>query len=289
MDKDDQKERLFKRLKNIENAQKNLIRENDNESIYYTPRSQFDSKDDKDEDKKKKKNIDTKPLNVFDYLKSSSQKAEDLMDEIKDADKDINIKNLLFIGNNREKFSFNIFRIPLNFLSAIYHGEISLKEAEISLKFLEKKIEELKYNYKPKNVEEKEKINGVLTQANDMLEHRNKIIKAFRDGTFSPEHLKKSDAAAYNYVLKDVKNFIQKIESMAEKINLSLFEDLFESSSPSDYAKSLINVKDPNENKEIVAEIKDRILDLKDRIKEMSKKEKRNKSVDETLKIIEDT
>ena len=55
MDKDDQKERLFKRLKNIENAQKNLIRDDDNESIYYTPRSQFDSKDDKDEDKKKKK------------------------------------------------------------------------------------------------------------------------------------------------------------------------------------------------------------------------------------------
>ena len=55
LDKDDQKEGLFKRLKNIESAQKNLIRENDNESIYYTPRSQFDSKDDKDEDKKKKK------------------------------------------------------------------------------------------------------------------------------------------------------------------------------------------------------------------------------------------
>ena len=49
------KEGLFKRLKNIENAQKNLIRDDDNESIYYTPRSQFDSKDDKDEDKKKKK------------------------------------------------------------------------------------------------------------------------------------------------------------------------------------------------------------------------------------------
>ena len=55
MDKDDQKEGLFKRLKNIENAQKNLIRDDDNESIYYTPRSQFDSKDDKDEEKKKKK------------------------------------------------------------------------------------------------------------------------------------------------------------------------------------------------------------------------------------------
>ena len=54
LDKDDQKEGLFKRLKNIENAQKNLIRDDDNESIYYTPRSQFDSKDDEDKDKKTK-------------------------------------------------------------------------------------------------------------------------------------------------------------------------------------------------------------------------------------------
>ena len=55
LDKDDQKEGLVKRLKNIENAQKNLIRGNDNESIYYTPRSQFDSKGDEDKDKKNSK------------------------------------------------------------------------------------------------------------------------------------------------------------------------------------------------------------------------------------------
>ena len=36
LDKDDKEEWLFKRLKNIENAQKNLIRDDDNESIYYT-------------------------------------------------------------------------------------------------------------------------------------------------------------------------------------------------------------------------------------------------------------
>ena len=45
LDKDDQKEGLFKRLKNIEKAQKNLIRDGDNESIYYTSRSEFDDKD----------------------------------------------------------------------------------------------------------------------------------------------------------------------------------------------------------------------------------------------------
>ena len=52
LDKDDQKEGLFKRLKNIENALKNLIRDDDNESIYYTPKSKFDSKDNEDRVKK---------------------------------------------------------------------------------------------------------------------------------------------------------------------------------------------------------------------------------------------
>ena len=52
---------------------------------------------------------------------------------------------------------------------------------------------------------------------------------------------------------------------MSAKFNLSLFEDFFESSSPADYAKMLIENSD--QNKEFVAEIKDRISALKDRIK----------------------
>ena len=66
---------------------------------------------------------------------------------------------------------------------------------------------------------------------------------------------KKPDNAGYNYVLKDVDNFTQEIESMSEKINLSLFEDFFESSSPADYTKKLINTSS-DENKEIEEEMK---------------------------------
>ena len=107
LDKDDKKEGLFKRLKNIENAQKNLIRDNDNESIYHTLRSRFDSKDDEDKNKKQQnKDIGSKPLNAFNYLKSLSQQAKDLMDEMKDADKHTDVGNLLFIGSNRKKFNF---------------------------------------------------------------------------------------------------------------------------------------------------------------------------------------
>ena len=71
---------------------------------------------------------------------------------------------------------------------------------------------------------------------------------------------------------------------MKEKFNLSLFEDFFQSSSPADYAKMLINTSNPDENKENTAEIKNRISNLKDWVKEISETEKKN--ADETLKII---
>ena len=91
------------------------------------------------------------------------------MNEIEEADNHIDDYKLLFISSNKEKFSFNIFRMPINFLSEIYNGEISLKEAEIFQRKIEKKLEELN-GYRPENTEEKGEITDVLVQANDMLE-----------------------------------------------------------------------------------------------------------------------
>ena len=139
--------------------------------------------------KQQNNNINTKPLNVFDYLKILSQEAKDLMDEIEDAEDDIDIYKLGFTDN--KKFNFNTLRMPLNFLSAIYNGKVSLKEAEISQKNLEKKIGELKFNYKSESAEEKEEINRVLMQANDLFEYRDKVIDAFKNGTFLSEQLEK--------------------------------------------------------------------------------------------------
>ena len=65
-----------------------------------------------------------------------------------------------------------------------------------------------------------------MIQAKDLLDYRDNIIDAFKDGAFLSEHLKRSHGVTYNYVLKDVNKFIQEIRSMEEKINLSLFEDL---------------------------------------------------------------
>ena len=68
-------------------------------------------------------------------------------------------------------------------------------------------------------------------------------------------------------MLEYVKGFIQEIESMLKKINLSLFEYFFESQSPAIYAKMLINTENPDKIKEFLAEIKDRISNLKESIK----------------------
>ena len=127
--------------------------------VYYSSRPEFDDKDDKYKIKQKNNNIETKPPNVFNFFKKSlSQKAKDLMDKIEDVNDDIVNDKLLFIGSNKDKFNFNTFKNPLNFISAIYDGKISLKEAEFKQRSLEEKIEDLQCNYKPKNENKKEEI-----------------------------------------------------------------------------------------------------------------------------------
>ena len=60
-------------------------------------------------------------------------------DEIEDANNEIDIYKVVFIGSNKKKFNFNTFKMPLNFLSDIYNGKISVKEAEFEQREIEKK------------------------------------------------------------------------------------------------------------------------------------------------------
>ena len=106
---------------------------------------------------KKQQNICSIPLIISNYLKSLSQEAKDLMDEIEGANDDIDYNKLLFIRRSKEKFNFNIFSMPLNLLLDIFNGKITLTKTEINQRDLNEKIEELKYNYKPKTKKKKKK------------------------------------------------------------------------------------------------------------------------------------
>ena len=139
---------------------------------------------------------------------------------------------------------------------------------------MNKKIKWLKFDYKPNNVEEKEEINNVLIQVNDLLKHRDAIIDAFEKRISLFEQVKGESKNAGEFVVEEVSNFIQKIESMSKNISLSFFNEFFESLLV-DYANYLINLKNTKENKVFVTESKNRTLSLKDRIKGMSEKEKK--------------
>ena len=106
---------------------------------------------------KKQQNICSIPLIISNYLKSLSQEAKDLMDEIEGANDDIDYNKLLFIRSSKEKFNFNIFSMPLNLLLDIFNGKITLTKTEINQRDLNEKIEELEYNYKPKTKKKKKK------------------------------------------------------------------------------------------------------------------------------------
>ena len=139
---------------------------------------------------------------------------------------------------------------------------------------MNKKIKWLKFDYKPNNVEEKEEINNVLIQVNDLLKHRDAIIDAFEKRISLFEQVKGGSKNAGEFVVEEVSNFIQKIESMSKNISLSFFNEFFESLLV-DYANYLINLKNTKENKVFVTESKNRTSSLKDRIKGMSEKEKK--------------
>ena len=139
---------------------------------------------------------------------------------------------------------------------------------------MNKKIKWLKFDYKPNNLEEREDINNVLIQVNDLLKHRDAIIDAFEKRISLFEQVKGESKNAGEFVVEEVSNFIQKIESMSKNISLSFFNEFFESLLVY-YANYLINLKNTKENKVFVTESKNRTSSLKDRIKEMSEKEKK--------------
>ena len=66
----------------------------------------------------------SKCLSLF---KKLSLEAKGLVDEMEDADNDINTDKLAFVGSNKKLFNFNTFEMPLNFFSSIYNAQITLK------------------------------------------------------------------------------------------------------------------------------------------------------------------
>ena len=134
------------------------------------------------------KNIDkSKTLELIDKISKQNDKANKLLSEFKKIDK--TLENADFVctkTDNKAKYDFNRFSLPLKFIEKVHNYEITLDEAINYQTELEILINKLNNDYKPrisKKAKAKEK-NNVLESARKLLDARKDIIGFFEKGTF---------------------------------------------------------------------------------------------------------
>ena len=133
LDKDDQKEGLFKRLKNIEDKSEN--------------------QSEKQLDAIKNMNISSKPLmEIVFFFSTLSDEAKKLMNEIKIIDDWLDNAQLVCTKTDGiTKYDFSNFTFPSKFASKIYNKNLTLQEAEDNQQELEILINKLNNDYNPRN------------------------------------------------------------------------------------------------------------------------------------------
>ena len=115
LDKDDQKEGLFKSLENIKDKNEEQL-----QAI----------KDQGEKQLKEVKNIDkSKTLKTIDETSKKNNKANKLLPEFKKIDRILDKAELVSTKTDGTKYEFNRFAFPLKFTEKIQNYEITLDEA----------------------------------------------------------------------------------------------------------------------------------------------------------------
>ena len=159
LDKDDQKEGLFKRLKNIKDKNEEQLQV---------------IKDQGEKQLKELKNIDkNKTLKAINEISKKNAEANKLVPIFIELDGSLENVELVFTKTDGTKYDFNCFSLPVKFIAKIHNSEITLEEAmkdQTKTKIL---INKLSKGYNPinlKNIKEKKRVlesSKILSNARD--------------------------------------------------------------------------------------------------------------------------
>ena len=137
LDKNDEKEGLFKRLKNIKDKNEQQLQV---------------IKDQREEQLKELKNIgENKTLKIIDKITKKNDKANKLVPKFKKIDKILSKAELVCTKTDEVKYDFNLFLRQLQFIESIHNYEITLDKAIEDQRNLEILINKLNNGYNPKN------------------------------------------------------------------------------------------------------------------------------------------
>ena len=170
LSEEDKKEGLFNRLENIKDKNEKQLQV---------------IKDQGEKQLQELKNIDkNKTLKIIDKISKKNNEANKIMSEFKKIDKTLENADLVCTKtDNKTKYDFNRFSLPLKFIEKIHNYEITLDEAindQTKLNILMSNLN--KYN--PKSLEKIEEKERVLESARKLQNARKDIIDFFEKGIF---------------------------------------------------------------------------------------------------------
>ena len=165
LDKDDQKEGLFKRLKNIEDKNEELLKA-----------------------KNKTENI----KEVTDFVDQPlSLEVKELIEEIKVLQKDADYRKLKIRGGNNTDYDFSDYKTFKELFKGLYYKKITIDEAQGEQDEFNAIIDVLE-DYTPRNNKHIEAKNKLLNNVKKFYEGREKIIEGFKNRIF-PFNYNKAD------------------------------------------------------------------------------------------------
>ena len=171
LSEEDKKKGLLKKLKNIEDKNKEQLK-----AIEDQGKKQLEQL----------KNIDkSKTLKIIDKISKKKDKANKLLSEFKKIDKTLENADLVCTKtDNKAKYDFNRFPLPLKFIEKIHNYEFTLDEAINNQQNLNILIHKLNNDYEPRNTEKIGEKKRVLESAKKLQNPRKDVINCFEKGIF---------------------------------------------------------------------------------------------------------
>ena len=171
LSEEDKKEGLLKKLKNIEDKNEQQLQV---------------IKDQGGKQLEQLKNIDkSKTLKIIDKISKKNNEANKILSEFKKIDKTLDNADLVCTKtDNKTKYDFNRFSLPLKFIEKIHNYEITLDEAINNQTELGILVNKLNSNYNPRNLNKIEEKKRVLESAKKLWNAKKDIISSFEKGIF---------------------------------------------------------------------------------------------------------
>ena len=268
LSEDDKKEGVLKRLKNLEDTNK--------------------------VNKVKNKDI----IEVTDFVNQPlSSKANELINEIKTIQKNVNYRKLKIRGGNNADYDFSDYKKFKELFRHLYYKKTTIDYVERKQDEITGVMGALKA-YAPRDNKYVEAKNKLLNNVENFYKGREKYIEVFKNGVFpvyydEHEEFRKEDEEdekdeeEQKPIKYDYKTLIKQITDEEKYINNEILKKYFKVQRPSDLLLFLNRKNDTETKNQLVNLINSGLKDLKEKIKKMAIEEKEIEKPYNIAKIVE--